>query len=136
MLKQYDESPVLLMVGNIEGASAGVKRLLEMDGYRVIIAATEQEAVESARRERPDLLLVDLGQSPFDTVATARRIRRRARLSSDVPIVAFPVAIPESEDTDTSLRHNVHVTYLIEFEQLETLLGRLLHTGADHAISH
>jgi CheY-like chemotaxis protein len=88
------------------------------------------------RRECPDLLLVDLGQPPFDTIAAARRIRRRARLSSDVPVVAFPVAMPEFEGIDASLRHNVHVTYVVEFEQLETLLGRLLHTGADHAISY
>jgi CheY-like chemotaxis protein len=134
MLKQYEDSPTLLMVGNVEGASAGVKHLLEMDGYRVVIAATEQEAVESARRECPDLLLVDLGLPPFDTVAIARRIRRRARLSSGVPVVAFPVATAESEDTDASLRHNVHVTYLIEFEQLETLLGHLLRAGVGYAI--
>jgi CheY-like chemotaxis protein len=136
MLKQDKDSPTLLLVGNVEGARAGVKRLLEMDGYRVLIAATEQEAVESARRERPDLLLVDLGRSPLDTVAVARRIRRRARLSSDVPVVVFPVPMPEPEDADASRRHNVHVTYLIGFEQIETLLGRLLHTGADHAISY
>lgn len=124
------------MVGNVEGASAGIKQLLEMDGYRVVITATEQEAVEIARRERPDLLLIDLGQPPLDTVAVARRIRRRSGLSRDVPVVVFPVAIPEPEDTDASLRYNVHVTYLIEFEQLETLLGRLLHTVADRAINH
>lgn len=124
------------MVGNVEGASAGVKQLLEMDGYRVVIAATEQEAVERARRECPDLLLIDLGQPPFDTVAIARRIRRRARLSSNVPVVAFPVAMPEYEDTDTYLKHNVHVTYLIEFKQLEALLVRLLQAGAGYAISH
>lgn len=107
-----------------------------MDGYRVTAAVTEQEAVERARRECPDLLLIDLGQPPLDTVAVARRIRKRAKLSSEVPVVVFPVAMPESEDTDTSLRCNVHVTYVVEFEQLETLLSRLLHTGANHAMSY
>lgn len=135
MQKRYRDGLTLLMVGNIEEASVGVKRLLEMDGYRVVIAATEQEAVEDARREHPGLILVDLSQPTLEAIATARRIRRRAKLTRDVPVVVIPVVTPGIEEAEASLRHNVHVTYLIEFEQLERLLSRLLHTGAAHAKS-
>lgn len=127
--------PAILMVGNAEVSRAGIKRLLEMDGYRVVIAPEEQ-AIASARRQRPDLLLVDLGQPPLETVAAARRIRRQASLTRDVPIVAIPVLMPGNEGAANSLRHNVHVTYVIEFEELEKLLNRLLHRRAGHARSN
>ena len=122
--------PNLLIVGDVKEAGFGIKRLLEMDHYRVLIAATEQEAVESARHNRPDLLLVDLRRPPLDTAAISRRIRRRARLKRDVPIVIITVVTPEMEYKDTALSHNVHVTYSVEFEQLEDLLRHLLHARA------
>lgn len=135
MVKRGEDKPTILMVGNAEVSRVGIKRLLEMDGYRVVIAA-EGEAVASARRRRPDLLLVDLGQPPLETVAAARRIRRRASLTREVPIIAIPVQMPGSDGADNSLRHNVHVTYVIEFEELESLLSLLLHRRAGHARSH
>jgi CheY-like chemotaxis protein len=135
MVKRCEDMSIILMVGNAEVSRVGIKRLLEMDGYRVVIAA-EEEAVASARRQRPDLLLVDLGQPPFETVAAARRIRRRASLTRNVPIVALPVPMPGSEGSANSLRHNVHVTYVIEFKELENLLSRLLDERAVHANGH
>ena len=131
-----EEMPTILVVGGAEDSRAGIKRLLEMDCYRVAVASAEDGAVASARRLRPDLLLIDLGRPPLETVAAARRLRRRAGLTRDVPVVAIPIPLPGADGADASLRHNVHVTFLIEFEKLENLLSRLLRERAGRANGH
>lgn len=128
-----EEVPTILVVGGAEESREGIKRLLEMDCYRVTVAAAEEGAVASARRLPPDLLLLDLGMTPLETVAAARRLRRSAGLTRDVPVVVIPLSLPGADGADASLRHNVHVTYLIEFEELENLLSRLLRGRAGRA---
>lgn len=136
IVERCEEMPTILVVGGNEESSAGIKRLLEMDCYRVTVASAEEGAVASALRVRPDLLLLDLGRPPLETVAAARRLRRRAGLTRDVPVVAIPVLLPGTDGRDASLRYNVHVTYLIEFEQLENLLSRLIRQSMGRANGH
>jgi CheY-like chemotaxis protein len=60
---------------------------LEGSGYEVVEAADGQEAVEVARRECPDLVLMDISLPKLDGLTAARTIRRIEELC-DVPVVA------------------------------------------------
>ena len=62
--------------------------LLETSGYRVILAEDGLEAVELAKRERPDLILTDLHMPGLNGVEAIRRIREISALH-DVPILAM-----------------------------------------------
>lgn len=61
---------------------------LETLGYRVVEAASGEEAVELAEAELPDLILMDLSMPHLDGFAALHRIRRLLGLR-DVPVVAF-----------------------------------------------
>ena len=58
--------------------------LLEMEGYRVVEAADGREALESARREYSDRILMDLGLPELDGLTATKLIRELEGLC-DVP---------------------------------------------------
>src|SRR6266511_739935 len=89
MLTENRTHPLILVVEDVEETRDGIEELLKADGYRVDPARDEEDAVARAGRESPRLILVSLPGPEADVIATAGRIRRRAELSEDVPIVIF-----------------------------------------------
>jgi CheY-like chemotaxis protein len=54
-----------------------LRHRLERKGIEVIVANDGAEGIESARRERPDLILMDLSLPVIDGWEAARRLRSR-----------------------------------------------------------
>ena len=124
MTNQADGGVLILVVEDVEETRDGIEKLLTTDGYRVDPARGEEDAIVRARRERPKLILVSLGPQ-VDVVATVRRIRERAELSDEIPVVIFCVeTIPEG--AEVKIGANVYVTRPDSFDQLRSFLGRLL----------
>jgi len=117
--------PIVLVADDVEENRDGIEQLLSSDGYRVVSARNEDDAVDRARRRRPDLILVSLGGPPVDVVASAWRIRTRARLTPIVPVVIFCVPVLE-EGAEVAIGSNIYVTRPDNFDQLRALIGRLL----------
>jgi len=126
MDKNYnDPSSLILVVVDVHETRDGIEKLLQADGYRVAVARDEGDAVESARREPPNLILVSLAGSPGLVIFTARQIRDRAGIDEQIPVVVF--CIQEiSEGDEIALEQNVYVTRPDNFNQLRSLLVRLL----------
>jgi CheY-like chemotaxis protein len=123
---EMDVGLTILVVEDIEETRDGIERLLKVDGYLIEGARDELHAVESARRKRPDLILVCLGGLPRDVLITASHIRERAELGEDVPVVIF--CIEEiAEGDEVAIGQNIYVTRPDNFDQLRHLLARLLH---------
>lgn len=126
MHKEMDVRSTILVVEDIEETRDGIEKLLEVDGYCVEAARDEQDAVESARRKRPDLILVSLGESLHSVIVTARQIRERVVLGEDVPVVVFCV-LEIGEGDEVAIGQNIYLTRPDNFDQLRNLLARLLH---------
>ena len=75
IVEDYDDTRILL------------RRVLERLGYSVLEASNGQEAVDTADREHPDLILMDLDLPILDGIAATQRIRQQAEMEK-VPIVA------------------------------------------------
>jgi len=116
---------IILVADDVEETRDGIERLLKADGYRVSAARSEQDAVERAERQAPDLILVSLSGSSDDAIASAVRIRRLAGLGDEVPVVIFCVQTVD-EGAEVALGTNVYITRPDNFDQLRGLLGRLL----------
>ncbi|HYJ86695.1 MAG TPA: hypothetical protein VEW46_11610 [Pyrinomonadaceae bacterium] len=125
MIKGDSTNPLILVVEDVHETLDGIEKLLKVDRYRVTLARDEQDAIESARREPPNLILVSLGGLAREVIVSARRIRERAELGEDVPVVVFCIEeIPEGDEV--AIGENVHVTRPDNFNQLRSLLTRLL----------
>jgi hypothetical protein len=71
------------------------------------------------------LILVSLGGLPREVIVAARRVRKRAEIGEHVPVVIFCVdGIDEGDEV--AIGQNVYVTRPDNFNQLRSLLARLL----------
>jgi DNA-binding response OmpR family regulator len=91
--------PQLILVVDDEPKVARLARdYLEKNGFRVTIAADGQTALAVARREKPDLVILDLLLPQMD----GREVCRILRRESDVPIIML-TALSEEIDQVTGL---------------------------------
>jgi len=115
----------ILIVEDVAETRDGIEKLLKADGYQVAVARDEHDAIESAKRENPNLILVSLAGLPSEVIATARRVRGHADLGDQVPVVVFCVESIDEGD-DLAIGENVHISRPDNFNQLRGLLARLL----------
>jgi DNA-binding response OmpR family regulator len=66
-------------------------RYLEQEGYRVVTCSRGDEAIEAARREQPDLCVVDVMLPGLDGLSICRILRRE----SDVAIILLTARASE-----------------------------------------
>lgn len=125
MDKKNNTNLIILVVEDVQETRDGIEKLLMVDGYRIALARDEQDGIESARRQRPDLILVSLAGVPREVIVSARRIREKAAIGEDVPVVVF--CIDEiAQGDEVAIGENVHITRPDNFDQLRSLLARLL----------
>ncbi|MGE0120064.1 MAG: response regulator [Dongiaceae bacterium] len=78
-------APCVLIVDDEPPIRRLLRNTLAVQGYRILEAATGAEALEQARRGKPDLVILDLGLPDIDGI----EIIRRLRAGSQVPIVVL-----------------------------------------------
>ena len=82
------KKPVILLVDDFADATYIYATYLRYRGYTVECAATGEEAMESARANRPGLVLLDI-RMPGMTGTDVMRALRSDPDFSDVPIIAL-----------------------------------------------
>ena len=91
--------PELILVVDDEPKIVRLTRdYFEKNGYRVVTAGDGQSALTTARREKPDLIILDLMLPGMD----GREVCRILRRESDVPIIML-TALAEEVDQVTGL---------------------------------
>lgn len=118
-------SMIILVLEDVNETRDGIEKLLKADGYRVAPARDETDAIESAQRQRPDLILVSVAGLPHEVIGTAHRVRERSAIGEDVPVVLFCIE-DISEGDEVAIGRNVYITHPDNFNQLRSLLSRLL----------
>jgi two-component system response regulator MprA len=66
----------VLVVDDEPAVRASVTRALTLDGYEVVAADDGLGALEAVKRERPELVVLDVLMPELDGVAVCRRLRR------------------------------------------------------------
>ena len=91
-------SQLILVIDDEPKVARLARDYLEKNGFRVVTAADGQSALTTARREKPDLILLDLMLPNID----GREVCRILRRESDVPIIML-TALSEEIDQVTGL---------------------------------
>ena len=87
------EPRTVLMVDDEPGLLKAVQLYLELDGYRVLTAQRGEQALALARRQPPDVVLLDVMLPGLDGFETLRRLRR----FSKVPVIMLTAKGDESD---------------------------------------
>ena len=116
----------LLLVEDTEDNRFMMRRLLEMEGYRVVEARNGDEAFKAARDEKPDLILMDLSLPVIDGVAATRLIRELPALR-ETPIIAVSAHdTADFEEIALEAGCNGYIKKPINFTELEKLIAKFL----------
>lgn len=86
---------ILVAEDNLENQEI-IRRRLERAGHAVSIAANGLEAVERARDEIPDLILMDISMPVMSGIEATQVIRRTADIQS-IPIIALTAHAMEGD---------------------------------------
>jgi len=125
-MKEQAQPQTVLLVEDTEDNRFMMRRLLEMTGYRVVEAMNGEEAVKLAKKESPNLILMDLSLPVIDGLAATRLIRKLPEFKS-TPIIA--VSAHDTTDFQSEAIEagcNSYVTKPIDFSELEVLIAKLL----------
>jgi DNA-binding response OmpR family regulator len=111
-----------------------VRENLEEQGHQVLLARSAAQGLEAAARERPDLILLDIGLGPLSLDGWGLFAELRARPQSrSIPVVALTARAHRVADRERALREGFaeHVTKPIDFDLLlDVIAGVLGKTGA------
>jgi len=112
-------SQLILVVDDEPKAVRLTRDYLEKNGFRVVTAADGQSALTVARRDKPDLIILDLMIPNID----GREVCRILRRESDVPIIML-TALSEEIDQVTGLEIGAD-DYITKPFSVRTLVARV-----------
>jgi len=81
-------APLILLAEDNESNIKSVSDYLQIKGYRVTVARNGAEAIERAKEERPDVVLMDIQMPGMDGLTATRYLRADADFKT-VPIIAL-----------------------------------------------
>ncbi len=104
--------------------------LLDMQGYKVVVAGDGEEAVLVAVREEPDIILMDVMMPKLDGLEAARQINQNPKLSG-VPIIGLSAFSDPLTETglENSFSWTAYLRKPIDVDELERLLIKTLRTA-------
>ena len=113
----------VLLVEDSEDNREMMRELLEMEGFRVDVAADGADGIVQALALRPEIAIVDIGLPEMDGYEVARRVR--AALGGGITLVALTgYGQPDDSARATAAGFDVHLTKPVNLAELEAILSR------------
>jgi signal transduction histidine kinase/CheY-like chemotaxis protein/HPt (histidine-containing phosphotransfer) domain-containing protein len=124
--EQVDGARLLVAEDNRVNQSL-MRAVLEREGFAVDIASTGAEAVEMARRQRYDAILMDVQMPAMNGVEATARIREIGGDRARVPVVALTAnAMPGAREHYLSMGMDDYIAKPINRTEVMAILRRLV----------
>jgi DNA-binding response OmpR family regulator len=108
-----------------------VKLRLETVGYEIIPAYDGQEALDKARSEKPDLIILDLMLPKMDGYKVCGLLKKDPRYSG-IPIIMFTARAQEDDEAlGREMGADAYITKPFEPQALIAKIKELLEGGKD-----
>ena len=122
--------PVVLLAEDNEANIMTISSYLKAKGYRIILARNGLEAIEKSKRERPDIVLMDIQMPEIDGLQAIKEIRRQTELEN-MPIIALTALVMQG-DREKCLQSGAseYMTKPVKLSQLTMKIHQLLLTEA------
>ena len=96
------EAPMLLVVDDEPEINKLVARIFEKRGYRVTSALDGAEALAAVKRDRPDLIMLDLNLPKIDGWEVCRQLKSDPA-TREIPIIMLTAAHANVDDAQIGL---------------------------------
>ena len=116
----------VLVVEDYEDTREFMKFLLQDYGFDVSEATNGYEAIESVKRQVPDLILMDISMPGMDGLTAARKIRENSGSSQRPAIIAITAYGDAARRKALEAGCDASLSKPIDFEDLEPVLSRYL----------
>lgn len=94
------QTPIILVVEDNRANQVLIRTYVEGFGYRSALAAGGAEAVEFAKHNHCDLVLMDIQMPGMDGIAATQAIRELGGAHQALPIIALTASASAQERTD------------------------------------
>jgi signal transduction histidine kinase/CBS domain-containing protein/ActR/RegA family two-component response regulator len=120
------DAPLIMLAEDNLANISTIAGYLEAKGYRILLAYNGQEAIDLAKSEQPDLILMDIQMPGVDGLEAMQRIRQE-RTSIDIPIIAL-TALAMKGDRERCLEAgaNDYLSKPVKLKQLAASIHQYL----------
>jgi signal transduction histidine kinase len=108
---------ILVVEDNVDTASS-VATLLKLAGHKVSMAHDGHAALEAARAERPEVVLLDIGLPGIDGYMVARRLRDDPELGKLRLVAVSGYGQPDDRRRTAEAGFDVHLVKPVDFDSL------------------
>jgi DNA-binding response OmpR family regulator len=122
MKDQNMEIRTILVVDDEESIRFLYREELEEEGYRVIIAADGEEALRKVRKDKPDLITLDIRMPGMDGIEVLHRIRE---MDKEIPVI-MSTAYGEYRNDFNVWASDAYVIKTANLGELKETIKRLL----------
>jgi signal transduction histidine kinase len=112
----------ILIVEDNRDAADTLQELLEIEGHLVAVTYAGSDAVEAARRFRPEVVLCDVGLPGMSGYEVARRLRQESGLENILLVAITGYGLPEDRRRSEEAGFAHHLVKPVEIERLARLL--------------
>ena len=124
-----DSSPKVLVVEDFEDLRRLVASYLDSRGYHVLQAANGKVAIQTARSEKPNLILLDIRLPDLNGVDVVRDLRKLSR-TKHVPIVVWSAEAGSGSNPQREMLRRAGISDYIQkptsLKDLDALIERFL----------
>jgi two-component system cell cycle response regulator DivK len=100
--------------------------ILELNGYETFLAMNGRDGVNAARKQNPDLILMDLAMPEMDGWEATRRIKKDPKTAS-IPLIAVTAhALPGERDRALKAGCDDYIIKPMDLVELVSLVNRAL----------
>jgi CheY-like chemotaxis protein len=118
----------ILVVEDFEDTRILIKFMLEGLGYQVLEAENGWKAVESVKKQTPDLILMDMAL-PYTDGLTATKIIRQFKETSKIPIIAFTASGEFIREQAIKAGCDALLMKPLDADKLQSVLNQYLNDG-------
>ena len=123
----------ILLVEDNHDAAESLTMLLELLGHRIRVVHDGVAAMEAARSNVPDVMLVDIGLLGMDGYEVARRVRLDPNLRRVILIALTGYGYKEDKRQAMAAGYDYHLVKPVDTDLLQELLARMRDDGPEKA---
>jgi PAS domain S-box-containing protein len=131
MPQQKRSQPLILLAEDNEANISTMMDYLQIQGYHVTLARNGVEAVQMAKQQKPDLILMDIQMPEMDGLEATSRIRAEPDLAT-IPIIAITaLAMPGDREKCLAAGANEYLTKPVGLKKLVNIIAQYINPEAN-----